>query len=229
VREAASAVLAKISEASATKDVGLNEEQVAALEQLERHNDVLRVIVCNLKDDARAETYCTEKRPPPQSSRLLITLLQLYLEIDKQQGLLPERARKLLAKYGRQVDPIEALASLPPDSPVAELLPFLEKAFRATTHARRDSQVVKALNRSAQLLARSELAVLTSRPIVINDKSSCAVCGRPLGGKIFVKAPHPSSALLCFRCWDVRQSRAQSQTITPPPLLTMMTTTVKKV
>ncbi|CAN0429805.1 unnamed protein product, partial [Hapterophycus canaliculatus] len=52
-----------------------------------------------------------------------------------------EEAVSLLKRYFSRVDPVKAMALLPPEVPVSKVMPFLSSAVRHAEARRRDNQV----------------------------------------------------------------------------------------
>ena len=216
--DGAEAVLRAIA-AAGLADRDLFDEQIAAYARLGRHRDVLRIVLGRLHDDARAETYCRDRRTPAEAADLLATLLGMYLELDgalrPDAPVLTARAQRLLLRHGREIDPLRALAALPDATSLASLYPFLAKCIQETTHRRRDSDVLRALLRAQLLQTRCDLVAQQHAPIPVDDHTICAVCKKELADKVFVRPPPPAPRLICYRCWT-RTSNTAAPT-TPPP------------
>lgn len=218
--DAADAVLRAVAGAGlAERD--FFDEQIAAYARLGRHRAVLRIVLGRLRDDARAETYCRDRRTPAEAADLLATLLAMYLELDG--ALAPDartltpRAARLLARCGREIDPLRALAALPDAAALAALYPFLAQCVQETTHRRRDSEVLRALLRAQLLQARCDLVAQQHPAILVDDHTICAVCRKELADKVFVRTPPPAPRLVCYRCWT-RSANSAASPASPAPV-----------
>ena len=216
---AAEAVLRAVDTAGLA-DRDLFDEQIAAYARLGRHRDVLRIVLGRLHDDARAETYCRDRRPPAEAAALLATLLAMYLELDgalrPDAPVLTPRAARLLARHGREIDPLQALAALPDAASLRALAPFLAQALQEATHRRRDSQVLRALLRHQLLQTRCELAALQRPGVLVDEHTVCAECRKELADKVFVRTPPPAPRLVCYRCWTRRSNPNAAAAPTSP-------------
>jgi len=215
VTEGAEAVLNIIAQ-NKLGDRDLFDEQIAAYSRLGRHHEVFLLMIDKLKDDARAEAYCFHNRTPRETGDLLAILFNIYLMLDgplKTQDdpnaarELTPRGANLLNKYGRSIDPVKVLSSIPGDIGLGTLYPFLKKALQSVMDNRRDSQMVRALLRVQNLQARCELGELQSPGFFVDEHSLCAECHKELTGNIFVKKPYPSMEIICYLCYAKRYGK----------------------
>jgi hypothetical protein len=176
----------------------LAEELVLLYARLKRHRDALRIIVHQLRDDARAERYCAKYDDTDQG--LLRSLLAQYVtDGDANNGRTASaRARRLLERYATQLSAASALDELPDTTPVAALERYLTRSLTYAAHRQRDAQIVAALSK----VERSQVALERSRlhrsSVRVDRHRDCPVCRKPIADKVFAR--YPSGTVVHYAC-----------------------------
>jgi hypothetical protein len=175
-------------------------ERFVAAAALGDHAAALRVAVLELRDVGAAVAYAAA-RVPPREHR---ALLRLVLAPG---GGAPPRwadAAHAVAALGSSLDPLELLAELPPEMPLAAAAPLLAPLLRERGHRRRAAQVEAALRRAALARAVVVRAAAEGGRVAVDEARACPRCRLRLGGKVFVVVPGSGSGgapeVLCFAC-----------------------------
>jgi hypothetical protein len=175
-------------------------ERFVAAAALGDHAAALRVAALELRDVGAAVAYAAA-RVPPREHR---TLLRLVLAPG---GGAPPRwadAAHAVAALGGSLDPLELLAELPPEMPLAAAAPLLAPLLRERGHRRRAAQVEAALRRAALARAAVARAAAAGGRVAVDEARACPRCRLRLGGKVFVVVPGSGGGgapeVLCFAC-----------------------------
>lgn len=123
--------------------------------KLEEHDKALHILVHKLRDFPSAEAFCvwaSSSRDPAHRQRLFHLLLEVYLGGELQAraggGELEMAAVDLLNRHGEVFDAVRVLRVLPEGWSLQLLRPFLNRAIRASMHARHTSQIAVGLAHS---------------------------------------------------------------------------------
>lgn len=191
----AAALLARI------EPLPLYQEKIALYERLGEHHKALSVIVTQLGDFDRAETYCL-KHEREGSDVLISALLRVYLSLPvvQQDGggdddseatsKIPRRAMDLIERFPTKLRPATVLATLPAETPIASVESFLIQSIRAHLAVLRHGQIVAGLERSYNITTTSERMELSQRSFLITQDTICPVCNKPIQPTAFARYPN---------------------------------------
>jgi hypothetical protein len=200
----AAALLARI------EPLPLHHEKVALYEKIGDHQKALTVIVSQLEDFDRAETYCM-KHEKDGSDSLISALLRVYLSLpnperpegggggddddqdgknDKSTKNIPRRAMDLIERYPTKLRPATVIATLPPETPIAAVEIFLVQSIRAHLATLRQNQVVAGIERSHNLTVTAERTNLSQRSFLITHETICPVCNKGVPPSAFARFPN---------------------------------------
>lgn len=175
----------------------LAEELVLLYARLRRHRDALRILVHQLRDDARAERYCAKHDDNDQG--LLRSLLAQYVDdADAHGRTVSARAKRLLERYATQLSAATALEELPETTPVVELERYLMRALTHTAHRQRDAQVIAALAKVERGQVACQRANQVDGMVRIDHDRQCPVCHKPIADKVFAR--YPNGVTVHFAC-----------------------------
>jgi hypothetical protein len=105
------------------------------------------------------------------------------------------RASRVLDRFGALVDPLLLLDSVPADTPLHVVAPFLQRALPRRTHARNTGAVAVALARRHALRTREQLLRARKCSFAAHGDARCPECMQLLDERAAVSA-HPLSALV---------------------------------
>jgi hypothetical protein len=175
----------------------LAEELVLLYARLRRHRDALRILVHQLRDDARAERYCAKHDDNDQG--LLRSLLAQYVnDADANGRTVSARAKRLLERYATQLSAATALEELPESTPVAALERYLMRSLTHAAHKQRDAQIVAALAKVERGQVALQRANQQDGAVRIDRFRNCPVCHKPIADKVFAR--YPNGVTVHFAC-----------------------------
>ena len=97
----------------------------------------------------------------------------------------------VLVDYASEMEPVSVMKELPKSLSIAAARPFLENVIQHVTHRKRQEAILCNIAKVENLQARSELAKLESRGVVIDAETVCDVCKKPIDTKtVFVVFPN---------------------------------------
>lgn len=199
----AASVLARI------ESLPLPYAKIALYEKLGNHEKALSVIVNELGDFDRAESYCL-KHEREGSDDLLSSLLRVYLALDadfdhQMDGgggddgqKLPRRAMDLIERHPTRLRPSTVLMALPSDTPISAVESFLVQSMRAHLATMRLQMVANGLERSHNMAVTAERTALHQRSFLITHDTTCPVCNRPIQPGLFAR--YPNNVLVHVPC-----------------------------
>jgi len=179
-------------------------EKVALYERIGDHEKALGVIVHVLQDFDRAETYCL-LHEHEGSDVLISALLRVYLAMDPDlragmpegegfggdDGLkLPRRALDLIERFPTKLRPSTVISTLPPDTPLHAIEPFLVQSIRAHLAMLRHNAILQGIEKSNNLKVSTERLALSQRSFIISQNTTCPVCNRPIQPGMFARFPN---------------------------------------
>ena len=97
-------------------------------------------------------------------------------------------AIRVLNDHYEQIDTAKVLDLLPDGTAMTEVVTFLRLVFQNCSHKRRQLQVLRGLTYSQRLQVNRESIRTFDKAFVITENTTCAVCGKKLGGA-FVREP----------------------------------------
>eukprot|EP00943_MAST-04B_sp_MAST-4B-sp1_P004086 g4086.t1 len=189
----------------------LYEERIILLNRLGSHKEALRIYVYKTNSIPEAVTYCKKYSPSteedPTRARslflLLVTLLLNPAREDAASITRKERYRRigmeLLVNYASEMEPVSVMKQLPKSISIASVQPFLEKVIQHVTHKKRQDAILCNIAKVENLQARSELAKLESRGIIIDPQTVCDVCRKPIDTKTVFVA-YPNNVIAHYSC-----------------------------
>ncbi|KNC56116.1 vesicle fusion protein [Thecamonas trahens ATCC 50062] len=183
------------------EETELYEERAVLLAGLGSHEEALIIYVYGLADHDMAVEHCNRYYDPELESHrdVYLTLLKVYLAPPETIPAQPEPAMDLLNAYSSRIDIPRALELLPPDTPLASLLPFFDAVLKSKSELYRRNLVLRNLLRSENLLVREQLIQERSRYVVIEENRMCGVCHkRILSSQSF--AVYPNNVVVHYRC-----------------------------
>ena len=189
----------------------LYEERIILLNRLGSHKEALRIYAYKTNSIPEAVTYCKKYSPSmeedPTRARslflLLVTLLLNPATEDAASITRKERYRRigmeLLVNYASEMEPVSVMKQLPKSISIASLQPFLEKVIQHVTHRKRQDIILCNVAKVENLQARSELAKLESRGVVVDTRTLCDICKKPIDTKtVFVV--YPNNVVAHYSC-----------------------------
>jgi hypothetical protein len=196
----------------------LAEELVLLYARLRRHRDALRILVHQLRDDARAERYCAKHDDNDQG--LLRSLLAQYVnDADANGRTVSARAKRLLERYATQLSAATALEELPESTPVAALERYLMRSLTHTAHRQRDAQIIAALAKVERGQVALQRANQQDGAVRIDRFRNCPVCNKPIADKVFAR--YPNGVTVHFACMaDQHVDPTSGWRFGPPPATT---------
>ncbi|KAF6725482.1 Transforming growth factor-beta receptor-associated-like protein 1 [Oryzias melastigma] len=151
--------------------------------KLEEHDKALHILVHKLRDFPSAEAFCvwaSSSRDPAHRQRLFHLLLEVYLGGELQAraggGELEMAAVDLLNRHGEVFDAVRVLRVLPEGWSLQLLRPFLNRAIRASMHARHTSQIAVGLAHSENVQLLHDRLKERKKPIFVSEKKGCHLC-----------------------------------------------------
>ena len=104
-----------------------------------------------------------------------------------------------LVNYASEMEPVSVMKQLPKSISIASLQPFLEKVIQHVTHRKRQDIILCNVAKVENLQARSELAKLESRGVVVDTRTLCDICKKPIDTKtVFVV--YPNNVVAHYSC-----------------------------
>lgn len=187
----------------------LPQEKVCLYERLGDHEKSLAIIVHELEDYERAESYCMKHEREGQDT-LLALLLRVYLTLDphipeSMEGgggddgqKLPRRALDLIERFPTRLRPSTVISSLPSDTPISAIESFLVQSMRAHIASTRQSAVVLGIERSYNMAVTAERTQLSQRSFLVTGDTTCPLCNRPILPGLFAR--YPNNVLVHVPC-----------------------------
>uniref|UniRef100_A0A3P9JGF7 Transforming growth factor, beta receptor associated protein 1 n=1 Tax=Oryzias latipes TaxID=8090 RepID=A0A3P9JGF7_ORYLA len=151
--------------------------------KLEEHDKALHILVHKLRDIPSAEAFCvwaSSGRDPAYRQRLFHLLLEEYLggepRVEGGGGELEMAAVDVLNRHGEVFDAVRVLRVLPESWSLQLLRPFLNRAIRASMHARHTSQIAVGLAHSENVQLLHDRLKERKKPIFVSEKKGCHLC-----------------------------------------------------
>jgi len=187
------------------RGLGLWEEEVILLSKLRDHRGALGVIVLNLRDFSRAETYCSQWHDPGEAQVAYMSLLEMYLNPPDASPPLFKEAMRLLSTQNTFIDPVQVLDSLSADTPLELAVAPLQRILRERMHLRYESQMMRALHKAKYQATSTLLVQARSQQVCMTQERVCRNChvrlsGRADGQQVQFFAVYPNGCLVCYRC-----------------------------
>uniref|UniRef100_A0A7S3DM72 CNH domain-containing protein n=1 Tax=Palpitomonas bilix TaxID=652834 RepID=A0A7S3DM72_9EUKA len=129
---------------------------------------------------------------------LLASLLSPELGGGKESD--KETAMRLLETHCDKIEPQGAIRVVSANIPLQDVVPFLEPALRRSSKRHHLSQVTKHLSQYELMHMRSKLISMKSHAVVVKEATTCPVCGKKIGDKVF--ATFPNGEIVHFKCYD---------------------------
>uniref|UniRef100_A0A3P9MFQ4 Transforming growth factor, beta receptor associated protein 1 n=1 Tax=Oryzias latipes TaxID=8090 RepID=A0A3P9MFQ4_ORYLA len=150
--------------------------------KVEEHDKALHILVHKLRDFPSAEAFCvwaSSGRDPAYRQRLFHLLLEEYLGGEPRVGgggELEMAAVDVLNRHGEVFDAVRVLRVLPESWSLQLLRPFLNRAIRASMHARHTSQIAVGLAHSENVQLLHDRLKERKKPIFVSEKKGCHLC-----------------------------------------------------
>lgn len=115
-----------------------------------------------------------------------------------------ERVMGILSRNYARVDAVSALASLPSDTPMAAVAPFLTAAVQHAADTSRMMAATRSLSSVTSIVVSADLKAREARAVTLEKTSLCPVCGRRLAvaGKAAPIAVFPTGLVVHAACMD---------------------------
>jgi len=119
-------------------------------------------------------------------------------------------AIELVCQRYDRVDPIAVLDMLPGDTPLSDLVPFLEGVLQVSSREVKRWTMARNLVRQEEVQAKVEWVTAQRASVRVTDMSTCALCNRRVGNAVFVQ--RPQGDVVHFLCYKKSMRGAPSRT-----------------
>jgi len=187
-------------------------ERVILHKKLGQHENALKILVYKLKDNNAAEKYCAQfPDGSDDKKQAFLQLLKVYFfPEDSKSAPSIDDAIHLMELYAKHLDPMKVIEMLPQTITLSKLNTFLVKSIHNVLHTRRDSQVLKNINKINNLETKYSLVQVQSKNVRITTERMCPKCHKRIGDKIF--AVYPSGEVVHFSCMQSSQPKVSDAT-----------------
>lgn len=90
-------------------------------------------------------------------------------------------AIRILEKYYKYIDPVQAINLLPSTTPVKDLERYTRSVLRLVTHKQRETRIMRNICKSESFNTQVDLVKERQRYTKIGHLTNCPVCGKRLG------------------------------------------------
>ncbi|PVD26341.1 hypothetical protein C0Q70_14012 [Pomacea canaliculata] len=160
---------------------GFHEERAILLGRLGRHEQALTIYIHILKDNHLAEQYCAEHydKEKEENKDVYIYLLKMYLQPPDMSmfGMAPGNAvttkpnvpaaLKLLEDHAHKIDVAKALELLPSNTPIKDILTFLENVLENMASEKRQCRILRNLLYAENLKEKGKTFLSQSLALLI--------------------------------------------------------------
>ncbi|XP_064458413.1 vam6/Vps39-like protein [Ornithodoros turicata] len=205
---------------------GLYEEAAIVMGRLGRHEDALTIYVQVLRDHEKAEAYCEREyaRNVQRNKDVFLTLIQLHLYpsklISRVLHLCPkststpedetpfqrrvDTALGILSNHVDKIDPLQALAVIPAEVPVAAVSEFFRTVLDRRTKELHDAELHKSLLFAEHLQVQERAIRCQALKVVVTELDICGVCQKRIGRSAFAR--FPDGVIVHYSCRDSRDA-----------------------
>eukprot|EP01133_Synstelium_polycarpum_P007219 gene7219-8383_t len=146
----------------------------------------------------------------PKRTELFLCLLKTYLTKSFKGSVSAAKSAKIISeipayltdflnRFYNEMDPIKVLQLLPSNIAMNKLENYLCKAFNFSISNQRETKIVKNLQKSLNLKTRIDHMSVCSGSVVIGVDSTCPVCGKLIGDRVFAYYPD-GNTVVHFKC-----------------------------
>ena len=171
----------------------LLEERAILLSHINQHTQALMIYAHKLHDPLIAERHCDEHYNPNSKDTkfIYLDLLRVFLRPAAELKAEPmvKAALDLLTRHHARIPAAEALALLPPNTSISELLPFFSAVLTSSKHTRRNNQVVRNLLAAEHMQVHQRNLNVGQPRVLIDVASVCARCRKKIGSSAFARLP----------------------------------------
>jgi len=208
--EAAKKVLEVIKQ-NKMSSMGFFQEQIEAHCILGEHEEALTLALQSKDGLDEAEKYCLNETADSVVERTLrlSTLLKVLIKTDgiKRHPItgdpsLSPRTTMFLESYSTEIDVITLVNTMPPETPLASLMPILQSSMRSTLSKRRELQITRGFERTINLEYSYIASTASKRGFYIDNMTRCSCCDKLIGeSNAFVRLPQPRPFVICYTCY----------------------------
>ena len=134
--------------------------------------------------------------------------------LDRDLGVYQELMHTLVASGGKGVsaavdlachrfermDPIAVLDMLPGNTPLSDLVPFVEGVLQRSSRDLKHWTMARNLVRQEEVQAKVEWVTAQRKCVQVTDVTACALCNRRVGNAVFVQRPQGDVVhFLCYK------------------------------
>jgi len=160
----------------------LYDELAILYERAARYPELLALLVRDMHEPDLARAFCAARPDPAQRSALLLELLRVVAALPPPQC--EEQVALLLRLHEAHMDPAAVVESLPPETPLAHIHIYLERAVRRQLHRQHEAAILNNLLKARHVQVTAELAELQQRFKAVDAHTPCDRCHKNLGDKV---------------------------------------------